>query len=102
MKVLSGDFAFGNPIGLGSELSLFMAVFAEVFCSVLLILGLGTRFAVIPLIITMLVAVFIVHAGDPFGSMEKAVLYLLVYISLLAGGSGKYSLDEKLFTHRDN
>jgi len=89
----------GEPIqflpvfGLSAEVSLALAVFAEVFCSLLLLVGLGTRLAVIPLIITMLVAVFIYHAPDPFAKQELGLLYLLVYLLLLFTGAGKFSLD---------
>ena len=84
---------FMDVMGLGPELSLGLAVFAEVICSILLIIGLATRFAVIPLIITMLVAVFVVHGADPFAEQEMGLHYLLVYVMLLLSGSGKYSLD---------
>ncbi len=90
---------FMDFMGLGAGVSLALAIFAEVGCSVLILLGLGTRVAVIPLIITMLVAVFIVHSGDPFIKQEMGLHYLLVYIVLLFTGSGKYSLD-KLITSR--
>jgi putative oxidoreductase len=84
---------FKSVLGMSSELSLGLAVFAEVFCSILIIIGFKTRMATIPLIITMLVAVFVVHFNDPFAKMEKALLFLLLYIVLLFGGSGKYSFD---------
>ncbi len=87
---------FGDPIGIGTIPSLVLTVFAEVFCSVLILIGFGTRLAVIPLIITMLVAVFIVHWQDGFGKMEPALHYLLVYVILLVTGSGKYSVDQML------
>lgn len=89
----------GEPVqflpfmGLSPELSLSLAVFAEVFCSVLLMLGLGTRLAVLPLITTMLVALFTVHAADAFAKQEPAFHYLLVYVVLLFAGSGRYSVD---------
>lgn len=88
-----GPITFGNPIGLGEELSWALAVFAEVFCSFLLIIGLTTRWAAIPLIITMAVAAFIVHGDDPFGKKEFAILYLVTYLVLLLTGAGRYSLD---------
>ncbi len=75
------------------DIAIFLARVAIVGCSVLILLGLGTRIAVIPLIVTMLVAVFIVHSGDPFAKQEMGLHYLLVYIMLLLTGSGKYSLD---------
>lgn len=88
-----GEIQFGNPIGLGPGISLALAVFAEVFCSLLIGIGLGTRLASIPLMFTMIVAAFISHGADPFARKEMAILYLLFYLTLLITGSGKYSLD---------
>ena len=88
-----GEIQFGDPIGIGAPASLALAVFAEFFCSILLILGLATRLAVIPLIITMLVAVFIAHGGDDFGKKELGLHYLVVYLFIFIAGPGKYSID---------
>ena len=84
---------FADPLGLGDTTSLALAVFAEVVCAVLVMIGLFTRWAVVPLIITMLVAIFIVHIDDPFKKMESAILFLVPYICLLLAGAGRYSLD---------
>jgi putative oxidoreductase len=78
---------------MGSELFLGLAVFAEVFCSIMIIKGLKIRLATIPLIITTLIAIFIVHINDPFAKMEKALLFLLLYLVLLFSGGGKYAMD---------
>ena len=92
--LFSGDPVQFLPLfGLSAELSLGLAVFAEVFCSLLLLVGFGTRLAVLPLITTMLVALIAVHAADPFAKQEPALHYLLVYVVLLFTGSGKYSVD---------
>jgi len=88
-----GEIQFANPIGLGPGISLALVVFAEFFCSILIGIGLGTRLASIPLMITMFVAAFIAHIADPFAKKEVAILYLLFYITLLITGSGKYSID---------
>ena len=85
---------FLDFMGLGAPTSLVLAVAAEIGCSILLILGLGTRLAVIPLIITMIVAVTVFHAADPFGVIEKPLLFLLIFVVLLITGSGKYSVDQ--------
>ncbi|WP_347839392.1 DoxX family protein [uncultured Draconibacterium sp.] len=92
-RLLAGEMKFGDPLGLGPELSLILAVFAEVFCAILVLLGLGTRLAVIPLIVTMAVAAFIVHGADSFARKELALFYLVSYVILLLMGSGKISVD---------
>ena len=84
---------FADPFGIGATASLMLTVFAEVVCSALLIIGLATRLAVLPLIITMVVAVFMIHGSDGFERQELGGIYLMVYVLLLITGSGKYSLD---------
>ena len=84
---------FRNVFGMGPEWSLGMATFAELLCAFLIMIGLFTRYSVIPLIITMAVA-FSVHLADPFSRQEKALLYLFAFIALLFTGPGKYALDE--------
>jgi putative oxidoreductase len=87
---------FPDPIGLGSEVSLGLAVLAEFFCSLFVLLGLYMRLALIPLIVTMLVAVLLIHGDDPFSKQETALLYLVPYLTLLITGAGNYSLDYRL------
>lgn len=89
----SEPIQFADPIGIGVEASLTLAVFSEVICSILIIVGLATKLASIPLIITMAVAFFVIHADDPFQRKELALFFLIVYVVLLFTGSGKYSLD---------
>ncbi len=88
---------FMEFLGLSKKISLGLVVFSELFCSVLLILGVATRFVLVPLIITMIVAVFSAHAGEIFGKGETAFLYLAIYVTLLLKGAGKYSADNFLF-----
>jgi putative oxidoreductase len=88
---------FADPIGMGPEVSYILTVGAEFFCSLLIILGLFTRVALIPAAITMIVAVFVIHAADPWGKKELAAIYLMGYIALFVTGPGRYSLDDYLF-----
>lgn len=99
---LFGDapIQFPDPIGIGATVSLALAVFAEVFCSILLILGLATRFATIPLIITMLVAAFVMHATDGFGKQELPLFYVSTYIVIALSGAGRYSMDQLIFSRK--
>ncbi len=94
-RTLSGTFP--DPLGIGSSsISLMLAIFAEFFCSVLIILGLFTRLATIPLIVTMLVAVTVVHAKDPWNAKELGVAYLAAFTTILITGSGPLGLDRFL------
>jgi putative oxidoreductase len=84
---------FVNFLGLGKNVSFYLVVFAEFFCSLLVIMGLFTRFAAIPLIIAMFVAVSKGHNWDIFDTGEHAALYLGGYIVLLLLGPGRFSVD---------
>ncbi|HLP39597.1 DoxX family protein [Lacibacter sp.] len=84
---------FPAVLGMSAEISLVLTVFAEVVCSIFILFGLGTRLAVVPLIITMLVAVLYIHSADPFAKQEPGIQYLILYVILFITGSGKYSLD---------
>ena len=95
MNLIQGNMEFGDPIGIGSSLSLILTVLGEAICPLLIIIGYKTRLATIPTIITMAVAAFIVHGEDPFGTKEKALLYLCAFIVIALIGAGKYSVDRK-------
>ena len=90
------EITFPDPIGLGTSTSFGLTVFAEFFCASLILVGLFTRYATIPLIITMLVAAFIILGADPFGKKEMALIYLLGYVSIYLLGPGKYSVDAQI------
>ena len=93
-------FNFPDPIGIGPELSLVLATFAEFFCSLLIIVGYRSRFAAIPLIITMLVALLIVHGNDSVFDHWNILVYLFAYAILLHLGGGKYTITYSLFEKR--
>jgi putative oxidoreductase len=100
VKLFAGDFTFADPLGIGVELSLGLTVFAEIFCALFLLLGLFTRFVSIPLMITMIVAVFIVHAEHDFGKKELGLFYLASYFILFISGPGRFSIDSNMFKSR--
>lgn len=88
-----GPVKFADPFGLGPEISLGMAIFAEVICAILVMVGFKTRPATIPLILTMLTAAFYAHWNDPFGKKELPLLYICVFLAILAFGAGKFAVD---------
>lgn len=87
---------FFNFLGLGSNTSLILAICAETICSLLLIFGLYTRLALIPLIVTMLVAMG-VHGWELFGGdAEMGFLYLIGFVFLFIAGPGENSIDARM------
>ena len=88
-----GPIQFADPFGLGPEISLVLVLFAEVACSILVMIGLKTRLATLPLMFTMLVAAFYIHGADPFGEKELPLLFFTVFGTILISGAGRYSVD---------
>jgi len=88
-----GPVKFADPFGLGPEISLGMVLFAEVGCSLLVMLGFKTRWATLPLLFTMLMASFYAHAADPFSDKELSLLFFTLFLSILISGGGRFSLD---------
>ncbi|MCW3089301.1 MAG: DoxX family protein [Ferruginibacter sp.] len=85
--------SFLNFMGIGSTFSLALVIFAEFFCGLFIVIGLFTRLAAIPLIISFSVALFKAHNGDIFGKGEPATLFLTCFIVLLLVGPGRASID---------
>lgn len=47
----------------------------------------------IPMIFTMCVAFFIVHANDVFAVKEMAFIYLTVFVVMYIAGPGRFAVD---------
>lgn len=88
---------FMSFMGLSGEISLALVIGAEFFCAILLVVGLFSRVAVIPMVVAMFVAAFDAHKGEIFGDGETSFLFLACYVTLLIAGPGKYSLDNYIF-----
>ena len=93
--LLDNPSGFSDPIGIGATATLILAIVGEVVGPLLVLIGFKTRIAAIPVIATMAAATFIVHANDPFGIKEKAILFLIAFIVIALAGPGKYSVDGK-------
>jgi putative oxidoreductase len=90
---------FFDPFHIGHRFSLILTLFAELICSLLLVLGLLTRLAAFVLVINMSVAVFLFHFhnnSQPIAEFEIAVLYLVAFFSILLVGPGKISVDRMI------
>ena len=107
----AGQFEMmGDPIGLGSRLSLWLLMGAEFVCSLLVMAGLGTRLAALPVVFAMGVAAFVAHGHDPWTmeaaaklffagqtkmilAKEPALIFLIVFLALAFTGAGRFSVD---------
>ena len=106
--------AFGHGLGKFGDLSVFTskvadkgiplagllgpaAAASELVGGLLLALGLLTRPAALFVMVTMLVAVVVIHANDPFSKKELALAYGMAALAVLIAGPGKFSLDARWF-----
>jgi putative oxidoreductase len=118
--MLGGQWgAMGDPIGIGSTASLILVAFAEFVCALLVMIGLGTRYASIPVVIAMGVAAFVVHGSDPWtmttgamrffagesqswASKQPALMFLIPFLALIFTGAGRFSLDHLIEARRQS
>ncbi len=78
------------------ELMSWLAAVAEFGGGLFIALGLMTRLSTTLLGATMAVAVFIVHASDPFQKKELALAYLASCVVIWFVGAGKFSVDKMI------
>ena len=94
--------SFPDPLGIGTDFSLVGTIAAEVLCSLLLVIGLMTRVAALPVAFTMAVAAFVVNAGKPWTDKELAVLYMLCSLALVFTGAGRFSVDSRIERRKED
>jgi putative oxidoreductase len=103
-EMAASDFWANNVIFLGQKgaFPLALTVFAEFFCSLLLIIGLFTRLSLLPLLFCMayiFLVIFpfsIISSGDNGMEINTTFFYFIIYLGLFFTGPGKYSLDYML------
>lgn len=91
---------FPDPIHIGVIPSLLYAAFSDGICTLLLVLGLGTRWAAFFVFVNLFVAWSAFHHFTFFGQGnehgELMVVYMGVMLVIVALGPGKYSLDSAI------
>ncbi|MRX67603.1 putative oxidoreductase [Flavobacterium resistens] len=91
-----------NPLHLPEKLNGLVATFSDTIIPFFIILGLGTRLAVLPTIGVTAVGYFVVHKNDSLEVRDVPYMYTLSLLLLLALGAGTYSLDNYLLTLLNN
>ena len=74
----------------------------ETLFAVMIILGYGTRFAAFIMALGMFVEIFIIYPSLGWLGVERQILYIGIYITLVVSGSGQYGLETQLDRRRKN
>jgi len=101
LKNIDNIVSYFDSLGIPfPAINAYMAAATETTGVVLLTLGLGVRIISLPLIITMIVAIFTVHIGNGFPAAKEGVeipLYFMIMLfTLMVYGGGKISIDNFL------
>lgn len=93
---------FGDPVCLGDEPSLILCIFQQIFCALMLVFGVQSRFAAFMLFTNMAVAVKF-HFFDPYCAVKALpTLFLAIYAFLVVSGGGKFSVDNLIFKNHQS
>jgi putative oxidoreductase len=85
-----------NPLGLPDKLNGMVATFSDTVVPFLIMLGVGTRLAVLPAIGVTAIGYFVVHRKDSLEVRDVPYMYTLCLLFILALGAGTYSIDQYL------
>ncbi len=85
--------SFPDPLHISHRGSLILVILAELFCSMLLVLGLFTRIVALIIVINLSVAVFIYQNGQPLKIVELGAIYLASVFTIMIVGPGRVSVD---------
>ncbi|QCR38214.1 DoxX family protein [Nissabacter sp. SGAir0207] len=81
-----------DPFGWGPYMSLLPAIFAEVVCPLLIMLGVATRLACLPIIAVLLVAMVAVHPDWTVAEGQFGWLLLTIFTTLAISGPGRWRI----------
>ncbi len=86
---------FYDPLHVTPTVSLVLTIFAEFFCSALVVLGLFTRLAAVPVVICMAVVTYVVNRHEALMAPghELGILFLAAFTGILFAGGGRFSVD---------
>ena len=82
-----------DPFNLGAHVTLMLAIFAEVFCPLLIISGALVRLACLPILSVLLIAMLVVHPQWTLAEGQFGWLLLIVFTSVFIAGPGRLALN---------
>lgn len=89
----TGHIVFPDPFGIGTVMTWGVAMFAEVLCSIFVMLGILTKVTALPPLMAMLLAQAVLPPGTLWSSRAELLLYALPFLVLTFTGAGFYSFD---------
>lgn len=91
---------FPDPFHIGMTASLIIAMISDGICSLLIVVGLATRWASLYAFVNILVAWVFVHhflfLGNQADHGELVLLFVVVMAAIFIAGPGRYSVDHLL------
>ncbi|MVV51698.1 DoxX family protein [Pseudomonas sp. PB120] len=82
-----------DPFHLGANLTLMLAIFAEVLCPLLIIAGVLVRLACLPVLSVLWIAMVVVHPQWSIEEGQFGWLLLLLFTSIFIAGPGRLALN---------
>ena len=74
----------------------------EAIFAVMIIVGFGTRFASLIMAMGMFVEIFLVFSTLGWLGVERQILYIGIYVTLVMSGSGRYGIEAYIDRRRKN
>jgi putative oxidoreductase len=84
-----------DPFHLGAQVTLLLAVFAEVLCPLLILAGVLVRLACLPILAVLLIAMLVVHPEWTVFEGQFGWLLLIIFTSILIAGPGRFALSQR-------
>ncbi|AZF58054.1 DoxX family protein [Pseudomonas sp. R11-23-07] len=85
-----------DPFRLGAPITLLLAIFAEVLCPLLIIAGVWTRLACLPILAVLVIALLVVHPEWTLFEGQFGWLLMIIFTSILIAGPGSLRLGQRL------
>lgn len=82
-----------NPLGFPEDFNNFVAIAANVYLPVLVVLGLFTRLAALPALAVTATGYFIMHGHDSLIERDIPFMFSVALLTIVMLGGGKYSID---------
>lgn len=81
-----------DPLQLGQQVTLSLAMFAEIICPLFIATGLFTRLACLPVIAVLLVSMLLVHPAWTIAEGQFGWLLLIIFTTIALTGPGVFSI----------